>query len=76
MGGFPYWGVNPGFPWFLLIMPVMFIAMMFFFCRIGFCRDQRRASACWSRSNHYNGLVDEVAALRKEVDALKRMVVK
>ena len=72
MGGFPYWGVNPGFPWFMLIMPVMCLAMMFIFCRIGFRRDQARTSACWGRWNHHYGLADEVAALRKEVELLKQ----
>lgn len=72
MGGFPYWGVNPGFPWFMLIMPVLCLGMMFIFCRIGFRRDQGRVSTCWSRWNHHDGLADEVAALRKEVELLKQ----
>ena len=72
MGGFPYWGVNPGFPWFMLMMPVLCLGMMFFFCRIGFRRDQERESTCWRRWNHHDGLADEVVALRKEVELLKQ----
>ena len=72
MGWGPYWGMNPGFPWFLLIMPVLCLGMMFFFCRIGFRRDQGRPSGCWSRWHHEDGLADEVIALRKEVELLKQ----
>ncbi len=72
MGWGPYWGMNPGFPWFMLIMPVLCLGMVFFFCRIGFRRDQGRASTCWSRWNHHDGLADEVVALRKEVELLKQ----
>ena len=72
MGWGPYWGMNPGFPWFMLIMPVMCLAMMFFFCRMGFWRGQARAAngcRCW---NHHDRLSEEVIALRKEVELLKQ----
>ena len=72
MGGFPYWGVNPGFSWFMLFIPLLCFAMMFFFCRSGFRRDRGRAFTCWSNWNRQDGLADEVAALRKEVELLKQ----
>ncbi len=74
MGGLPYWGVNSGFPWFLLIMPVLCFVMMFFFCRRGFRREYVRAATCWQRWDRHDRLADEVAALRKEVAALKKNI--
>ena len=72
MNGVPYWGANPGFPWFLLIMPVLCLGMMFFFCRMGFRRNQGRASTCCNHWNHYDRLADEVVVLRKDVDLVKQ----
>ena len=72
MGGFPYWSANQGFPWFLLIMPVMCFAMMFLFCRRGFWWEQGRAAIGWRRWNHHDRLSDEVVALRKELELLKQ----
>lgn len=74
MVGFPFWGFNSGFPWFLLIMPLLCFVMMFFFCRMGFRRESARAANCWHRWDHHDRLAEEVTALRKEVDALKKNV--
>ena len=55
MGWGPYWGMNPGFPWFLLIMPVLCLGMMFFFYRSGFRRDPAEKRHPASRKQVPNG---------------------
>jgi hypothetical protein len=72
MGWFPYGEVNWGFPWFMLIMPLLCLGMMFFFCRIGFHRESARAVNCWHRWDYRDGMADEVVALRKELELLKQ----
>ena len=68
MGCFSSLGANFGFPWFMLLFPVLFFGMMFFFCRtmtpIGYM-------GCWNRHERRD-ISSELDSLRKEVETLKR----
>lgn len=68
MGWFPCWGANAGFPWFMLIMPLLFVGMMLLFCR-----PNRKAwfAGCCSRHNETD-VAAELSGLRREVEELKK----
>ncbi len=68
MGWFPCWGANAGFPWFMLIIPILFFGMMFLFCRSG--RSNWLVGCC----NRQGGpdMAAEISGLRKEVEELKK----
>jgi hypothetical protein len=68
MGWFPYWGTYPGFPWFMLFFPLMFFAMMFLFCM----SSHRGWFACCVNRRSPHELEAELAALRKEIEELKK----
>jgi len=70
MGWFPYWGTYPGFPWFMLIMPLIFFGMMFVMCRLG--RWGWSGGCCFSRGTP--DIASEVTALRKEIEELKKKI--
>ena len=68
MGWVSCWGPNFGFPWFMLIMPILFLGMMFLFCRSsrGF-----RFMGCCGRHEKVD-TVAELSALRREIEDLKK----
>lgn len=68
MGWFPCWGTNTGFPWFMLIMPLFFFAMMILFCRSG--RWNGFAGCCGRRDGSY--MMTELSGLRRDVEEIKK----
>lgn len=63
-----YWGVIPGFPWFLCIIPILFfLGMLFLLCRF---RPRGWLNPCCH--DNTSGLAEEVAKLRKELAELKK----
>ena len=70
MGWFPCWGANAGFPWFMLIMPLLFFGIMLLLCRSGRrngfvgCCDRRREA----------DLAAEISGLRRELEEIKKKI--
>lgn len=68
MPWFPCWGTTWGFPWFMLIFPVLFFGMMIYFCRqrsngwFAGCCGRHSAAKCSA----------ELSEMRRELDELKR----
>ena len=68
MNWFPCFGTGVGFPWIMLIFPLMFFGMMLYFC-------SRRPSTgffgcCMRRTE--SEYAAELAGLRRDLDDLKR----
>ena len=68
MNWFPCFGTGVGFPWIMLIFPLLFFGMMLYFC------SRRRSygffGCCMRRTE--SDYAAELAGLRRGLDDLKR----
>lgn len=70
MGWFPCWGTNAGFPWFMLIMPLLFFGVMFLLCRAG--RGTWFAGCCGRRGE--SDMAAELSGIRREIEEIKKKI--
>lgn len=70
MNWFPCGGTAWGFPWLMLVFPVLCFGMMLYFCSF---RKHHGFAGCRGRRQEAD-LTVELSALRKELDELKQKI--
>ena len=68
MNWFPCFGTGVGFPWIMLIFPLLFFGMMLYFCS----RRRSYGFFFFFMRRTENDYAAELAGMRRDLDELKR----